>query len=95
MWDLQKMEKGDLVRFSSDKNFELTWTGRDRSEAFDFPAIKPYTLLPKKDDRDRRLNVIHCRRKRYLKRVQVDILEDECAELRETRKGLLGENSRL
>jgi predicted RNase H-like nuclease (RuvC/YqgF family) len=41
------------------------------------------------------LNVVHCRRKRDHKRVDVDALEEECTKLKEKSKHLLQENRRL
>jgi hypothetical protein len=71
---------------------------RDQSKIYDdFPAIKPYSLLPEneKAERSRRLNVVHCRRKRDQKLVDVETLDEECTELKEKRKDLLEENRRL
>jgi hypothetical protein len=76
----------------------LGFSGRDHSKIYDdFPAIKPYSLLPEneKAERNRRLNVVHCRRKRDQKRVESDALLEECTELREKSKDLLQENRRL
>jgi hypothetical protein len=96
-WGLSKFLHWKELRTRMEWRIPLGFSGRDRSEAFDLPAIKPYTLLPheEKADRDRRLNVIHCRRKRDLIRVELGNLEEECAELRETREGLVEEHSRL
>jgi hypothetical protein len=96
-WGLSKFIQWQEIRTRTEWKIPLGFSGRDHSKAFELPAIRPYTLLPdeEKAERNRRLNVIHCRRKRDLKRVQVDTLEDECAKLREVREGLLGENRRL
>jgi hypothetical protein len=94
-WGLSKYLQWQEFRTRMEWRIPLGFSGRDHSEAFAFPGIKPYTLLPDKVERDRRLNVIHCRRKRDKKRVQVEDLEEECAELRETRETLLEENHTL
>jgi hypothetical protein len=96
-WGLSKFIQWQEIRTRMEWKILLGFSGRDDSRSFELPAIRPYTLLPdeEKAERNRRLNVIHCRRKRDLKRVQVDTLEDECAKLRETRETLLEENHRL
>jgi hypothetical protein len=54
------------------QSFELVWNGgfplglSGREKADNFPGIKQYSMLSEehKAERSRRLNVIHCRRKR-------------------------------
>jgi hypothetical protein len=75
----------------------LSFSGRDRSAAFDLSGIRPYSVLPEneKAERSRRLNVVHCRRKRNLKHLEAVTLEEECTELRGENKDLLQKNRRL
>jgi hypothetical protein len=64
-----------------------------------FPGLKEYTELSasgdEKAERQRRLNVIYCRRKRDLVRIRSELLEDECADLKLQHGRLLDENARL
>ena len=55
------------------------------AEPFEYPAIRPYTLLPEseKAERNRRMNLIHSRRKRDRERIEIEVLREHCAELRE------------
>jgi hypothetical protein len=97
-WGLGKYLQWQDLRTRMEWRIPLGHSGRDPSKIYDdFPAIKPYSLLPEneKTERDRRLNVVHCRRKRDKRRVEVDTLEEECSELRENSNELLEENRRL
>jgi hypothetical protein len=96
-WGLSKFIQWQEIRTRMEWKIPLGYSGRDGLKSFELPAIRPYTLLPDEEmaERKRRLNVIHCRRKRDLKRAELEYLEEKCAELRETREGLLGENRRL
>jgi hypothetical protein len=96
-WGLSKYLQWQELRTRMEWRIPLGYHKRDHSDAFDLPGIRPYNLLPEKEKTEtyRRLNVIHCRRKRDQKFVQVDALQEECTELREAQERLLAENSRL
>ena len=66
-------------------------------DVFSFPAIRMYTLLPKeeKEKYHRRMNVIHCRRKRDRAKLLVRTLEEDSLQLKETRALVEQENRRL
>jgi hypothetical protein len=97
-WGLGKYLQWQEFRTRMEFKIPLFFGGRDRLEIYDeFPSIKPYSILleNQKAERDRRLNVVHCRRKRDRKRVEVDVLEEEHTDLIEQHKVLLEENRRL
>jgi hypothetical protein len=98
-WGLSKYLYWQELRTRTEWRIPLGFSGRDLLSMYnDFPAINPYyTVQPdeEKAERNRRMNVIHCRRKRDQKRVELDDLSEECADLRETQEGLLEENRRL
>jgi hypothetical protein len=89
-WGLGKYLQWQELRTRVEWRIPLGFNGRDHSDAFDLPGIRPYSLLPEKEKAK-----IHCRRKRDQKRVEVDTLEEECIELRGNRNELLEENHRL
>jgi hypothetical protein len=71
--------------------------GAHTVDSINYPAIREYSLLPDEDktERDRRLNVIHSRRKRDKDRIEQFCLQEECDELRVEHERLLMENRRL
>jgi hypothetical protein len=64
---------------------------------FNFSDIQPYSALTEEEkiERDRRMNVIHSRRKRDRERVEIDALEEEYMVQREKQKKLRRENEEL
>jgi hypothetical protein len=98
-WGLSKYLRWQEFRTRMEFKIPLGYNRRDYSDVYDdhFPAIKPYSLLPenKRTEIYRRFNVVHCRRKRDQRRVEVDTLEEECTELRGNINELLKENRRL
>lgn len=62
-----------------------------------FPAIGSYEVLPddEKEERARRLNLVHSRRKRARVRIEKDSLQEERAELTQEKERLQRENGRL
>jgi len=80
----------------SSGRFRLTLTcGRDSTDMACFPAMKPYTILEEERERQRRLNLIHFRRRQNRERVEIAILEENCMELEKEQKKLLEENREL
>jgi hypothetical protein len=98
-WGLGKFLQWQEYRTRMEFQIPLGVGGRDHLEIYDeFPAIKPYSLLlldNEKTERSRRLNVVHCRRKRDQKRLKSDALKEECTELKGEHKELLQESRRL
>jgi hypothetical protein len=97
-WGLSEYLYWSELRTRTEWRIPLGFSWRDYlSMCNDFLAIKPYTVLPdeEKAERNRRMNVIHCRRKRNQRRVELDDLAEECADLRKTREDLLKEHRRL
>jgi hypothetical protein len=95
-WGLSKYLRWQEFRTRMEWSIPLGVSGRDHSNVYnDYPGIISYPLLPEKTESNRRLNVIHCRRKRDKKRVELEDLEEECVQLRETREISLEENRRL
>jgi hypothetical protein len=97
-WGFVKYIQWQEYRTRMEFKITLGLGGRDHSKIYDeFPAIRPYSLLPEneKTERSRRLNVVHCRRKRHQRRVESDALEDECTDMKGVHKELLEENRRL
>ena len=64
---------------------------------FDFTDIKALSELPEdeKVERNRRMNVIHSRRKRDRERIELAVLEEHCYGLRDTQDRLKREQNRL
>ena len=69
----------------------------ESTEPFRFPSIRPYAALSDagKAERKRRMNVIHCRRKRDRVRAETEVLSEHIEELRDEQKELMEENLRL
>ena len=67
------------------------------SHMFDFSKVTPVAELSEeaKLERRRRQNVIHSRRQRERERIEVEVLNEQCSELRENKKLLERENAKL
>jgi hypothetical protein len=66
-------------------------------KVFDFSHIKPPSLLNEEDriERARRMNVLHSRRKRERERIEIEVLHEQCDEMRTFKSELIHERSRL
>jgi hypothetical protein len=64
---------------------------------FDFSTIRPFSALSEeeKPERQRRMNVVHSRRKRDRERVEIDVLQEDCMDHKERKKKLRRENEEL
>jgi hypothetical protein len=95
-WGYQKFLYWQELRTRMEWKIPLGSSGREYA-GVKFPAIKPYSVLPEdeKTERQRRLNVIHCRRKRNRVLGETEILQEQCGELRDEREVLLEENRKL
>jgi len=95
-WAYSKFVQWQELRTRVEWNVPLGLSGRENAES-SFPAIKAFELLGpnEKAERTRRLNVIHTRRKRDKMRVDADLLEEQCVELREARGELEQEGELL
>ncbi len=70
---------------------------QDGSQTSSFPAIKQYMPLSREDvdERKRRMNLIHSRRKQNRHRVAIVMLKENCEDLRQEKKKLIKENQEL
>ena len=70
---------------------------RDALEIYDFSRIPALSALSEEDrkERKRRMNVVHSRRKRERERIEVEVLQEQCTELKDKRVFLSEENTRL
>ena len=68
-----------------------------RSSLAEFPTLRTFDALPdsEKKERSRRLNVMHCRRKKYRILVETDLLQDQSKELEDEQVLLKEEHSKL
>lgn len=75
----------------------LAYQGKQTQEAYSFPAIRPYTLLPETEraEQSRRANVVHCRRRRDRQLIEDDMLLEECSRMKNQKRRLQEENQRL
>jgi hypothetical protein len=97
-WGLSMFIQWQELRTRIEFQLPLGNSAKNSSSLAAFPGLKDYRELSPSDEnteRDRRLNVIHCRRKRDHTRIHVDLLEEECVDLTLQRKRLLDENARL
>lgn len=95
-WDTCKFLTWQEVRARMEWQLPQAF-GRMDSSFFTLPGIKPYMLLPdeQKAERSRRLNVIHCRRKRDRLRLTTEGLTDQIDELKQEREALKNQNKKL
>lgn len=69
---------------------------QDASEIYDFSTkVTPLTAMSEdeKKERKRRMNVVHSRRKRERERIEIEVLQEQCEEMRD-RQAVLTEESR-
>jgi hypothetical protein len=66
-------------------------------KVFDFSLIKAPSMLDEDDriERARRMNVLHSRRKRERERIEIEVLVEQCDEMRALKVELLQESSHL
>lgn len=96
-WALSTFVQWQELRTRMEWRIPLGVSSREHAEALQFPAIRPYEVLSdeEKSERVRRLNVIHCRRKRDRKLVEIDELQKQCDDLNMDHENLLKEQRRL
>ena len=97
-WAIDKFYQWQELRTRFEWKLPLGLSGRsDSAEAFRFPAVKSYRALSEEDkiERKRRLDVIHSRRKRDRVKVEIEVLNEHTAELREEQSRLMTERQRL
>ena len=70
---------------------------RDALEIYDFSKVAPLPDLSEEErkERKRRMNVVHSRRKRERERIEIEVLQEQCDELRDKRVVLREECYRL
>lgn len=97
IWGLNKFYHWQELRTRMEWRIPLGLGPNEIDEALTYPGIRHVPLLAEseKQERIRRLNVIHSRRKRSRKRFRNDALEEEYAELLQEREKLSREKSRL
>lgn len=95
-WGYGKFLLWQELRTRMEWRIPLGLTGREAAQN-NFPAIKPYAVLTddNKAERQRRLNVIHCRRKRDRQLVETQTLREQCEDLLEVHDALVAESKRL
>jgi hypothetical protein len=66
-------------------------------DVYDFSTVQPLSALSEADrkERKRRMNVVHSRRKRERERIEIEVLQEQCLELRDAHKGLRTQNEHL
>lgn len=96
-WDLHKFHRWQELRTRVEWRVPLGLGPAEIEEALTFPGIREVPVLPEseKQERARRLNVIHSRRKRSRKRSRNDALEDEHDQLLFQHQQLVQEQGRL
>jgi hypothetical protein len=97
-WGYEKFVQWQELRTRYEWKIPVGLSGRgDSADAFNFPAIRPYSVLSEEEkaERKRRMNVIHSRRKRDRERIEIDVLQEHCVELREHQVQLKQENVAL
>ena len=96
-WGYERFLQWQELRMRMEFKIPLGFSGRDKNEAYSFPAIRPHTLLPatEKAERNRRLNIIHCKRKRDRERLSMEIMKEQRGNLQRKQKVLRLENKRL
>mmetsp|Transcript_3977 Transcript_3977/g.8002 ORF Transcript_3977/g.8002 Transcript_3977/m.8002 type:complete len:1060 (+) Transcript_3977:157-3336(+) len=70
---------------------------RDALEIYDFSKVKLLSDMSEEErkERKRRMNVVHSRRKRERERIEIEVLQEQCDELRDRRVVLTEETHRL
>jgi len=70
---------------------------RDALEIYDFSKVKLLTDMSDEErkERKRRMNVVHSRRKRERERIEIEVLQEQCEELKDRRVVLTEETLRL
>ena len=96
-WGYEKFVSWLEVRTRMEFQIPQNLFTKANGDAFDFPGIRHYKLLPEeeKDEQSRRLNVIHCKRKRSRSRIMVAAMEEDSKYLQEQQDMLKNENERL
>jgi hypothetical protein len=93
-WDYAKFVQWKELRTRVEWKVPLGLSGREICLS-EFPAMKEYTIITEKKEKERRLNALHSRRKRDRERVEIDMLKEEEEELLTEKDSLAQENSRL
>jgi hypothetical protein len=60
---------------------------QEAMEIYDFAKMLPLTALSEEErkERKRRMNVVHSRRKRQRERIEIEVLQEQCDDLRDKR----------
>jgi len=94
-WGYEKFVQWQELRTRIEWKIPTGLSGRDYVDKAIFPAMKPYTIVQDGKERQRRLKLIHFRRRQNRDRVEIAILEENCIELVKKQKELLEENRDL
>jgi len=96
-WGYEKFVQWQELRTQIEWRIPTALSGRDCFQPSNFPAMKAYKLLSEGEATEwkRRLSVIHHRRKQSRIRVAVDMLKENCNDLRHEKEKLLEENHEL
>lgn len=95
-WGYSKFIQWQELRTRMEWRVPLGLSGREASLAR-FPTLRPFDALPdaEREERSRRLNVMHCRRKKYRILVETDLLREQAKELEDEQEELQKENKKL
>lgn len=96
-WGFQEFVQWSELRVRHEWGLSIGAGTRSTAEQFNIPVSKTTTELSEEDknERKRRMNVIHSRRKRERERIEVEVLNEQCLELKEDRSKLRREGRRL
>jgi hypothetical protein len=96
-WGFQEFVQWQELRIRREWDLPIGTGMRDAAESYHIPVSKVSNSLDEeeKNERKRRMNVIHSRRKRERERVQVEGLHEQCLQLKEKRIKLVREGRRL
>jgi len=96
-WGIQRFIVWLELRIRYEWELPPAASHKDQDKIFDFSGMKLPSELSEKDrvERSRRMNVLHSRRKRERERIEVEVLREQCSDLRAQRLELDREYSRL
>ncbi|KAL7568686.1 hypothetical protein ACA910_021683 [Epithemia clementina (nom. ined.)] len=75
----------------------LPSAANDHDTAYDFSHVRALSQLDadERKERKRRMNVVHSRRKRERERIEIQVLREQCADLKDDRGSLMKKHKRL
>jgi len=95
VWGYEKFVQWRELRTRIEWRIPAGLSGRECTDIANFPAMKPYKTLEDEKERQRRLNLIHFRRRQYRERVDIATMEENRTKLEIEHKKLVEENREL